>query len=187
MALSNRARRAGAKKAQGLLPGATVVEYAIGRSGPNPVVVALAILGGFIAFSVAIALATGAVVFPGILVFLIIHHYTSPPRGVAVCREGLAVTDRSLLNGKPNKLITRTSHGDLRPVDQAGSRTLIQIGPEQVWLTAKELEVVRRSSHATGGPVDSPYATPPGMAPPTAPGSAGLPPIPPPPPAPGPG
>ena len=88
MALNDRNRRKHMAAAQKLLPSGTAFGYAIGRSGANPVVVVVAMLGTSLAFSVALLVATGSFFIIGLLPMLIVQHYIGPTTGMRHSRCG---------------------------------------------------------------------------------------------------
>jgi hypothetical protein len=143
VALNDRNRRKQMAAAQKLLPSGTALGYAIGRSGANPVVVVLAMVGTSLAFSVALLLATGSVVILGLLPMLILQHYLSPPRGIVVADAGVALTKRSLMNGKPHDVVALMAHGYVRPTEVSLGRVKIMVGDEPVWMAKREEAVLR--------------------------------------------
>ena len=143
MAMSDRTRRKHAKAAQKLVPDANVTGYAIGRSGANPVVVVLAMLGTALAFSLLLFLATGTFVIIGILPMLIVQHFLSPPRAVLVADQGVALATRSLWTGKAKKLVSVMGHGYVQPVEESLGRVKIGVGNDTVWMAKKEEAVLR--------------------------------------------
>lgn len=166
MGMSRRQRDKGARKAQELIPDGRVTGYVIGRTGPHPVLVVGGILLLFVAASVAVAVATGQVVVPGVLVVLLLQHLVSPPRGLAVCDRGVALTDRSVLHGRPTKIVALTAFEGVQPRQVRLGRAEVVVGQESVWLTSGEEERLRtaigaaRTPPAWTGPT-GPHATAP--------------------------
>mgnify|MGYP001052983969 FL=1 len=162
MAMSDRTRRKHAKAAQKLVPDARVTGYAIGRSGANPVVVVLAMIGCSLAFSIALVLATGQFVIIGLLPMLILQHFISPPRAVVIADQGVALATWSLLNGKSNKLVSVMGHGYVQPVEEALGRVKVGVGGEAVWMAKKEEAILRAAltQHATSIPGTTPPPMP---------------------------
>ena len=157
MSMSDRNRRSHLAKAQTLVPESRVHAYAIGRSGTNPLVMGLVIGGCFIALAVAIALATGAFVLPGVLAFLVLQHLVSPPRGrgrvrprrrrdqPVVAHREADPGDRPAARERPTRRAERVPAG-----------VQVVAGQERIWLTAKEDAVLRSATIPTEAPV--PYA-----------------------------
>ena len=143
MAMSDRQRRRHAKAAQKLLPDANVTGYAIGRSGVNPVIVVLAMIGTSVAFSLLLIVLTGRFVIIGLLPMLIVQHFISPPRALVIADQGVALATRSLLNGKANKLVSTMGHGYVQPVEESLGRVKIGVGNDTVWMAKKEEAVLR--------------------------------------------
>lgn len=156
MALNDRNRRKQMAAAQKLLPNGTALGYAIGRSGANPVVVVLAMVGTSAAVSVAMLLATGSVVIFGVLPMLILQHLISPPRGIVVADAGVALTKRSLMTGKAHDVVATMAHGHVQPIEESLGRVKIMVGNEPVWMAKYEAEVLRA---AIGGPAQPPSST----------------------------
>lgn len=143
MALNDRNRRKQMAAGQKLLPSGTALGYAIGRSGANPVVVVLAMVGASLALSVVMMVATGSVVILGLLPLLIVQHYISPPRGIVVADAGVALTKRSLMNGKPYDVVATMPHGYIQPTEASLGRVKIMVGDEPVWMAKREEAVLR--------------------------------------------
>jgi hypothetical protein len=145
MAMSDRTRRRHAKAAQKLIPDANVTGYAIGRSGSNPVIVVLAMLGTSLGFSFLLVLLTGQFVIIGLLPMLVVQHFISPPRAIVIADQGVALATRSLLNGKANKLVSVMGHGYVQPVEESLGRVKVGVGHETVWMAKKEEAVLREA------------------------------------------
>lgn len=161
MAMSDRTRRKHAKAAQKLVPDANMTGYAIGRSGANPVIVVLAMIGTSLVFSLLFVLLTGQFVIIGLVPMLIVQHFISPPRAVLIADQGVALATRSLLNGKANKLVSVMGHGYVQPVEESLGRVKIGVGNETVWMAKKEEAVLRAAvtQHLPpAGNVPSPFA-----------------------------
>jgi hypothetical protein len=159
MAMSKRQRASHVKKAEKLLPGATVRAYAVGRAGPNPVAVVGAMLATAVGFSVLVVALTGQFVIIGLLPMLIVQHFLSPPRGIVVADQGVALTSRSLWNGKPLQVLGAIAHGYVHPTDTSLGRVMVRVGNDEVWLAKAEEALLRQ---ALSGPL---VATPPPPAP----------------------
>lgn len=194
MATSSRQRASMEAKAQTLIPEAHVVTYVVGRSGANPLLVGWGMAGGFLAFSLALFAATRVFLFPGVIPFLGLQFFLSPPRGVAVCDRGLALTGRSFWNGKPTEVLALFGFEMYRPVEVTSGRTHLRLGTEDLWLVSKEMKELHRglttlstvqSAHAPVPPAGTAAPAPaPAAAPASAPPPAETPATPPPPPPP---
>lgn len=161
--MSERTRGKSMAKVRKLLPGTVVRDYVPARSGMQPLLVGVIIVGSFLALAAAMYAATGGVFFPGWLILLGIQHLISPPRALVVCDRGIAVTDRSFLNGRPSRIVALADLGHVQPLQTSGGQVQLQVGSEQVWLPRKE-EARLRSTIGPGapawaaGPVPQPYA-----------------------------
>ncbi|MFN8017789.1 MAG: hypothetical protein U0P45_06670 [Acidimicrobiales bacterium] len=178
MSMFDRIRPKHQASAQKLLPDARVRTYAVARDGLNPVIVVLAMVGTAVAFSVGLVILTGQFVIIGLVPMLIVQYFASPPRGVAVADQGIAVLRRSFWTGKPNKVIAVVGHGYTQPTEESLGRVLVKIGNEELWMAKGEEAVIRQA-------LATPYATPPtaGYAAPSMP-QPPMPPMPPQPPSP---
>ena len=152
MAISKRNRTKASLASQKLLPESRVVWYAPGRSGPQPTITGWSIVGGFVGLSALVAAATGAVIFPGWLLLIGLHHLLCPPRGVVICEHGVAVVSRSFVTGRPNRLINRFGIAEVRPIEKSGNQVRMAIGAEQVWLTTREEATFRVAVSALATP-----------------------------------
>ncbi len=143
MSMSTRQRTKSVKKAQTLIPAGVVIDYAIGREGRHPTLVMGGVLGLFATLSLVMLAATGGFVMPGLLLLLVMQHLISPPRGIAVCDRGVAVTERSLWNGEPTKVVALAEFAHVWPARHQLCRTEVAVGHLKVWLNNKEEERLR--------------------------------------------
>ena len=143
MAMSERVRRKHAQAAQKLLPDAVVTGYAVGRAGTDPALVVVALICTVVLVSGGLAVITGVFVLPGVVPVFLVHHVISPPRAVVITDRGVALAKRSVWTGKPKKLVTVMGHGYVRPVGESFGRRKVHVGPESVWMVAKEEAIVR--------------------------------------------
>lgn len=148
MAMSDRTRRKHAQAAQKLIPDANVTGYAIGRSGSNPVIVVLAMIGCSVLFSILFVLLTGQFVVIGLLPMLILQHFISPPRAVLIADQGVALAKRSIWTGKAINLVSVMGHGYVQPVEESLGRVKIGVGNDVVWMAKKEEAILRSSVSA---------------------------------------
>ena len=145
MSMSTRQRTKSVEKAQTLIPAGRVIDYAIGREGLHPTLVVGGILGLFVALTLAMLAATGGFVMPGVLVLLVMQHLISPPRGIAICDRGVAVTERSLWNGQPTKVVALAEFAHVWPARHQLGRTEVAVGHLKVWLNKAEEERLRNA------------------------------------------
>ena len=149
MQMSSRQRNKHLKAAQKLLPDAVPTGYALGRSGANPVVVVSAMIATVVMVCGGLFVMTGAFVLPGILPMLIVQHFISPPRGVVVAQQGVAVTKRSIWTGRPHDVVAMMGHGYTQPVEKALGRVKIMVGNEPVWMSTAEEAQLRQAFTGT--------------------------------------
>jgi hypothetical protein len=108
------------------------------------------IFGAFVVFSIVVAMATGTIVFPGLLLFAGIHHYLCPPRALVVCDQGIALVTRSFLTSRANGVVSRSHLTAIRPTEVVAGQVRIDVGPDHIWLTKAEESSFRA---ALGTPV----------------------------------
>jgi hypothetical protein len=151
MAMTDRNRQRGAQKAQSLLPGTRIGAYVAGRTGPNPVTVTMALLGAFAALSAAIFVATGAFVFPGLLLILLFQYLVVPPRALVLCDQGVALLNRSVWTGRPTRVVSQMPHGTIGQPQQHGNQYLTTLADgSHLWLPRREYEILRAAVGASG-------------------------------------
>lgn len=146
MSLSSRQRNKGAERAQALIPDARVLAYAVGRAGANPVLVVGSMLGIVVLASIGVFAITGAAVFPGLLIIVLIQHLVSPPRAIVVCDRGIVVTDRSLMRGMPTKVLTLASLTEVTYGEEQFGRANVTTAIGPVWTTKGEDAIVRQAT-----------------------------------------
>ena len=159
MAISDRNRRKSMAAAQELVPDAQIIGYAIGRSGVQPTLVVAAMLATAAVGSGLLYALTGTFVLPGALLVLVVQHLLSPPRGVVVAQQGIALTHRSLWNGRPAKLLSTMALGYVQPTETSLGRLKVMVGSEPVWMTKGEEAVLRAAifQHPLTQPAPSPH------------------------------
>jgi hypothetical protein len=143
MNLSARNKRKHAEKAMRLLPAGNdrPIEYAIGGGGSAPPrVIGMWVVGGGVAFCVAVSLLVHGVVIVGALPMLAVYFAINEPRGVLLTERGAALFKSSFLNGQPSSLLALDASTALgRPVSRRAGSTRIQIGNQLVWLRDQDL------------------------------------------------
>jgi hypothetical protein len=154
MAMSERSRRKAIQAVERLVePGAVVAAYAPGRTGPEPVRSVVGLLAGAIGVSVVIAVLTGVILIPGVLLLLVAYYVINGPRGIALANGGVVLVGRSLWTDRPNKVLTHVPYQAIASVtEDTGSRVRLNLGVEQIWVLRKEYE---RILMAAGLPVPS--------------------------------
>ena len=146
MSLTSRQRDKGANQAQALMPEARVLAYAVGRAGANPVLVVGALLGIVVLASIGIFAINWVAVFPGLLIIGLVQHLVSPPRAIAVCDQGIVVTDRSLLRGTPTKVLTVASFTEVTYGEEQFGRANVTTSIGPLWTTKGENAIVRQAT-----------------------------------------
>jgi len=146
-----RARRAKAvAKTQKLIGNqGTCRMYGFGVSGPNPSRSWIWIIGGSIAFCVAVAVMTGVAIVPGLLLLYFVRWSVNQPRGVCSADQGLVVTRESIWNANPKSVVA------LLPPDALNARiastrthVLVELGPDRVWLRRNEHNILLAATEA---------------------------------------
>jgi hypothetical protein len=117
--------------------------YGSGVTGPDPQQSRLWMIGGAVGFCVLLAIATGVVLVPGLVLIAGARWAINQPRGVGVADQGIVVTKESFWNARPTAVLAKL------PLDQlffvAGSTAThlcVQLGTEHVWLRRKEHEIL---------------------------------------------
>ena len=146
MALSERNRRKGIKKAQQLLPGTQVRGYAIGRTGPNPVLAVGGMTVAMIVVTLVLLTSVGLFIFPGRLLLVIASYLVCPPCAVVVADQGVALVKISLRNGAPESVNAVMAHGYVQPRDESLGRVRLMVGNEAVWMTKHEECLLRTAA-----------------------------------------
>jgi hypothetical protein len=143
MAMSDRTRAKGTQSAQALLPPGTVVrDYVIGRANPRlatGAIVALSIFG----CAFLVALAFGTILVPGGLLLIYVIHAVRPPRPVVVADQGIAVFEKSFLNGRPTKALAMLPASVWPDIGSTGQAVTLDAGPERVSFSRREAERLR--------------------------------------------
>lgn len=152
MSLNSRQRNKGAQSAQDLIADAQVLSYAVGRAGTNPVPIGAGLAALFVLGSAVMVEISGtSILLPALVllvVFLLIvvcQHLVSPPRALVVCDRGLVLTDRSLLDGRPTKVLALSPFTDLHFADEELLRSEVITPHEGVWVTRAEDAIVRQA------------------------------------------
>src|ERR1700730_9965145 len=140
MAVSDRARAKGAQSARQLLLAPTDIrEYVIGRGNPRVTTGAIVACSIF-ASAFLVALAFGTILLPGGLLLIYVIHAVRPPRAVVVADQGVAVLEKSFLNGRPTKVLGMIPAGILSVADTGGHHTEVDFGGERISFAKREAE-----------------------------------------------
>ena len=145
MAMTERNRRKSVQAAQKLLPGVNITGYAVGRAGSNPTLVVLAMLGTLVVVVGGLMALTGTLILPGAIPVLLVQHALSPPRGVVVTDQGVALARRSVWTGRPAGIVSTMAHGYVQPTETSMGRVKVMVGHEPVWLPTREEAILRRA------------------------------------------
>jgi hypothetical protein len=155
------------ERARPLVEPRTAVAYAIGVQGPDPRLALLAILAGAIAVSAILAATTGAFLFPGIVLIVIIYSSIDRPVSVVTTDDGVAVLRRSMWNGRPQRIIATLPNEACSGKAAVPSRSYVSLPGQRLWLRRGEFDVVLGNLRAT--PAAVPAAAPVVTASPAAP------------------
>jgi hypothetical protein len=141
--MSARARVNGIKKARPLLPpGTTARDYLAGRANARMTTGALVAISVFtVAFLVALAL--GTILIPGGLLLIYVVHAIRPPRAIVVADEGLAVFEKSFLNGRPTKLLALVAPAGVVLDPSMGQPVILTAGGDRINLRKGEADRLR--------------------------------------------
>lgn len=138
LSISDSTRKKRAAKAQALLPEARVIAYAEGVSGPDPRKVMLGMLGGAVAICAVLAVVTGMVFFPGLLLIFVVKNALNKPATLVVDAFGLALLTRSSISGSPEGVVLRVSAQQVPALERRGSRSRLVLQDTQIWLNKAE-------------------------------------------------
>jgi hypothetical protein len=117
--------------------------YGFGVVGPDPQRSLLWTIGAVVGGCVVVAVLTGVVVFPGILVLAVLRWMLNTPRGVAVADQGIATTKVSVWNASPTEIVAQLPLEQIfAVVNQTKTHVCVQLGNDQVWLRRKEHEIL---------------------------------------------
>ena len=123
--------------------------YGFGVTGPDPQQSRLWMIGGAVGICVLLAIATGVVLVPGLLLIAGVRRAINPPRGVGVADQGIVVTKESFWNARPTDILA------MLPLDQlffvtssTATHVCVQLGTELVWLRRKEHEILASTAQA---------------------------------------
>jgi hypothetical protein len=153
MAVSDRARAKGAQSARQLLPAPTDIrDYVVGRGNPRLTTGAIVACSIF-ACAFLVALAFGTVLLPGGLLLIYVIHAVRPPRAIVVADQGVAVLEKSFLNGRPTKVLAMIPAGMLSVAGASGHQTSVDFGAERISFAKRE---VQRLSAALAQPHTAP-------------------------------
>lgn len=169
MALSDANRTRYRDMAQAMVPAGRVRTYVMGRSGGDPVVLGGAITVGFLVAAGAFYAATGGIFLIGLIPFLVLQFYVSPPRGLAVTDEGVTVIARGFWTSRPSRAIGTYRHDEVREGTTGPTRTCVTVGATAVWCTAVELGHLRDVLALAPAPASAAPAAPGTPAAPVAP------------------
>lgn len=143
MALSARARAKGAESARKLLPQDTVLrDYVVGRANARLTTGAIVALSIF-SCAFLIALALGTILIPGGLLLIYVVHAARPPRVLVVADQGVAVLEKSFLNGRPSKVLAMIPAGMMIVPGAPGQTAVVDLGAERVSFTTRESDRLR--------------------------------------------
>jgi hypothetical protein len=153
-----------------VLPQGTVVKaYGVGRANARMTRAAAGIIIGFAFVYAAVAVLTGRLLIPGLLLLALSISAVKPARGLGVTDHGITVVSTSAWNGQPKAVLGQVPLAVFSPqnVEHSGKRaTRVRVGADVVRLRARDYERL-----SAAGVTDE------GSAPVGATGWAGVPPV----------
>ncbi|MEP7054121.1 MAG: hypothetical protein ABI912_02590 [Actinomycetota bacterium] len=159
MAMSRRTRDKGARKAAKLLPPGTVVrEYVRGRAQPRMTTGAIVAIVLFVLVFVA-ALATGRIIFPGVLLLIWVDSEIRPHRAVVVTALGVVLMTHSIVTGRSTLIGYLPFEAALQPVPRTGKPKL-QLGPDLLTLSAGDHKLLFAAAAAARNQLSQAPAAP---------------------------
>ncbi len=144
-----------------LAPGVSVRAYAVGRANARMTTAVTYVIAGLLLVLVVVAVLTGHVYLPGLLVFVLFFPVIKPGRGVAVLDAVVVVVSVKAMTGKPRAVLGELAPAVLLPphIHWVAKRAVqIPLGPDIVKFRARDYE---RLTASLSTPFNSPAATPP--------------------------
>lgn len=140
MALRDKARTKHVAAAARLLPAGTQIRgYAVGQAQARWANGAIVAIGLFLTVFV-VGLALGVIFYPGGLLLYYVYNSVRPQRGVAATDHGLVLLERSLLNGRPRRVLANEGFMVLASPHTVGSKTMVRVGPDDVTFPRAEYD-----------------------------------------------
>ena len=168
---SERKQRKAVSSLTGVLPAGTAVRaYAAGRANARMTRPAAYLIAGFVALFVLVAVLTGRLLIPGVLVLVILVSWIRPLRGIAASDDGVYVVSTSAWSNRPRAVVNLVSNPSLLPpnVSWVGKTAVrIPFGSDVVRLRAKDYQRLLGAEEMTARPYTAPDASP--QAPPFVP------------------
>jgi hypothetical protein len=126
-----------------LPPGVTARAFGAGRANARMTPQVTYLIVGFLVLLVVVAVLTGRILIPGVLVFALFFSAIKPMRGVAVADTVVVVVSLSPVSGKPNTVLGELPHAVLLPphIHWVGQKAVqLLLGPDVVKLRARDYE-----------------------------------------------
>jgi hypothetical protein len=101
------------------------------------------VIASFLLLLVVVAVLTGHIYVPGVLVFVLFFSVIKPGRGVAVLDGAVVVVSVKATTGKPKAVLGELPHAALLPphIHRVGKRAVqIPLGPDVVKFRARDYE-----------------------------------------------
>jgi len=157
MAIWHRTRKKGLHASQELLGSSTrAIAYGIGLIGPDPRTTIAFIVVGAIVLVLLFVFVAGAIVIPGVLALALIYYAIDQPTAVVVTSTGIAIITRSVVTGRPKRLLFIIPLDVLAGSQVRTSRSFLELPAERVWLRKKEFELLRSAAASLTHPIEQP-------------------------------
>jgi len=157
MATRQRTRNKGLQASQKLLGSTTrAIAYGIGLIGPDPRATTAFIVVGAVVLVLLFVFVAGAIVIPGVLALALIYYAIDQPTAVVVTSTGLAILTRSVVSGRPKKLLFVVPLGVFADSEVRTSRGFVELPAERVWLRKREFELLSSAATSLTHPIEQP-------------------------------
>ena len=152
-----------------LPPGVSPRAYAAARANARMSPRVTYAIVAFLIVLVVVAVLTGRILIPGVLVFVFFISAIKPLRGIAVTDTTIVVLSTSAVTGKPTTVLGELPHAVLLPPHIHWTRNKVvqvPLGPDVVRLRARDYERPTSSLANAGLAAAGPRHTEPGRTPP---------------------
>lgn len=145
--IRQRTRSKSLAKAEAKLgPNISVVNYALGTTGPNPTNVRLAVFGGAVVVGIALSLFAHSPVVPGALVILLVYKSVVAPTGVVLTSHGYVLFNNSVLSGWPTAIRTTLLPEALGPEFAVHKGRYVHFPAQRLWMKEEEFALIAPNS-----------------------------------------
>jgi hypothetical protein len=157
MAIGRRTRKKGLLASQELLGSNTrAIAYGMGLAGPDPRATTACMVVGAVGLAAFFLFVAGAIAIPGALALALIYYAIDQPVAVVVTNTGVAILTRSVVTGRPRKLLFSISHGVLADSQVQTTWRFVKLPAERVWLRKREFEFLSLATASLTHPIEQP-------------------------------